>query len=79
MDIGNETMAIEEELPESFKASVDSMINGLRVPNMIREIQIKGTMEWLETTEDGYVVKSVADNLGISCRKVAEMIVDKVI
>ena len=72
-------MTTEDELPESFKAAVDTIINGIAVHDMIREIQIRGTMEWLENTEDGYVVKSVANNLGISMRKVAEMIVDKAI
>lgn len=47
--------------------------------NMIREIQIKNTIEWLTTTEDGYVVNHVAEQLGISTRKVAEMIVDHVV
>lgn len=72
-------MTAEDELPESFKAAADTIINGLAVPNMLREIQIKGVMEWLETTEDGHVVKSVTVNMGIPARKVAEMIVDKVI
>lgn len=74
-------MTTEEELPDEFKTIVDSMLNrpAIKKMNMVREIQINGTMEWIETMEEGYVVKITAENLGISCRKVAEMIVDKVI
>lgn len=74
-------MIDEDSLPVEFLNAVDRMITNMDIKkmNMIREIQIKGTIEWLENTEDGYVVKSIANNLGITCRKVAEMIVDKVV
>lgn len=71
-------MSNGDDIPEEFKNAVDHILNKIDISgfNMIRETQIKGTMEWLDNTEEGYVVKNVANNLGITCRKVAEMIVD---
>lgn len=74
-------MSNDDDIPEEFKKAVAYMLDKIDVTrfNMIREIQIKGTMEWPDNTEEGYVVKRVANDLGITCRKVAEIIVDEVI